>query len=91
MQTNLDIARKYFELAGFDSSDDSYFLDDQYSITWSGDNEKFYVDRVYFDSEVGYVTDSDVFSGDFRQCLEFCLGHKIDAQDAQELEKVKAG
>ena len=89
--TNLDIAKKYFGLAGFDSSDDRYFLNDEWSVVWSGDGEKFYVDRDWFDPEVGYCSDQDCFVGDFRQCLEFCLGYKLDSVDVAALEKIKAG
>lgn len=90
MITNLDIAKKYFKYARFDEND-SYKLGNEYSITWLGEYEEFVVDRYFFDPDVGYVSSPDMFAGDFRQCLEFCLGHKLDAVDVAALEKIKAG
>lgn len=88
MITNLDIAKKYFKEAKF--NDDTYDLDDEWQITWI-EGELFVVDRFFFDSEVGYVTRDDIFSGDFRQCLEFCLGEEIVAEDVKALEEIKKG
>lgn len=88
MKTNLDILLKYFPYSVF--CDNTYSLNKEFTIEWI-ENELFVVDKYYFDPEVGHVSDTDIFSGDFKQCLEFCLGHKIKAQDAKRLEKLKAG
>lgn len=88
MITNLDIALKYFPYTVF--SDDLYSLNKEFTIEWL-ENETFIVDRFYFDPEVGQVTDDDIFTGDFRKCLEFCLGYKLDVQDVAALEKLKVG
>lgn len=90
MKTNLDIARKYFKKATF-NGEDTYGIDHEYTIQWLGEGELFTVDRNFYDDEVGYVNSPEMFSGDFRQCLEFCLGHKIDAQDVAALEELKVG
>lgn len=88
MITNLDIARKYFPDAKF-TENDEYDLND-YVIIWL-EEEKFTVDKYFYDNEIGYVTDPDIFIGDFRQCLEFCLGYKLDAADVKDLDLAKIG
>jgi hypothetical protein len=71
MITNLDILRVCFPKCQFDM--DTYDLDGEYSIQWLGDGESFTIDRTYFDRDVGYVTDGDLFVGDLIQCLEYVL------------------
>lgn len=85
--TNLEITRKYFKKAYFEH-EDRYVLDDEFTIQWL-ENETFIVDRFYYDYDVGPVTDDDCFTGDFRQCLEFCLGEKLNAEDVNALNKLK--
>ena len=41
----------------------------------------FSVDHTYYDSSVGYVTDSDIFSGSLEECLDF-----INKRSSYELE-----
>lgn len=85
--TNLDIAKKYFKEAYFEHND-RYVLSKEFTINHI-DSELFSVDSFYFDLDIGPVTDDDLFVGDFRQCLEFCLGEKIDSTDVQVLEDLK--
>ncbi len=72
MLTNLDILRVNFHKVTFDDND-QYNLDNEFYITWVGDAEVFTVDRQYYDYEVGYVTDTDIFEGDLLECLTYVL------------------
>lgn len=70
--TNLEKALLLFTKAEF-TSDDSYKITNEFEIEWSGDGELFFVTRHYLDWDVGYVTDDDVFRGDFDQCLSYII------------------
>ena len=89
-ETNLTIAKKYFPNAEFGNDDDDYKLNKEFTITWTGEGEIFAVDRSYLDREVGIVTDDDIFSGDFKECLEFCLEKNISNVDAAILKRLKS-
>ena len=71
-QTNLEKALQLFPKAEF-TNDDSYKITNEFEIEWSGDGELFFVTRHYLDWDVGYVTDDDIFSGDFDQCLSYII------------------
>jgi hypothetical protein len=69
--TNLDYAKANgFPKAEFILDQDYYDLKNGYSIHWI-DSENFCVDLTYFDREVGYVTDTDLFCGNFGECLDY--------------------
>lgn len=71
--TNLEMAQKYFPKAQFDLSRDSYELTDRFEIEWTGESECFVVNENYYDRDVGYVSNPEVFNGNFTECLEFVV------------------
>lgn len=76
METNLDIIQKYFKKAIFDSGNDSYKLNEVLEIEWIGEGEIFVVNETYFDRNVGYVTNPEVYCGAFNDCLNFCIKYE---------------
>lgn len=71
--TNLDKMKLIFPKADFNTNEDSYSTNtrlDRYVIQWI-ENEIFVVDRIWFDRDVGYVDDTDLYSGNFDECLEY--------------------
>lgn len=80
--TNLDFAKQFFPKAIFDG-DNKYNLKNKYEIEWSGEVETFFVNFAYYDNEVGDVTNEDIFSGNFGQCIDFIkkeTGHDIETK-----------
>lgn len=73
--TNLDYARQFYPKTTFDDSGEypTYVLNKHWSIVYLNNEENFTVDYTYYDHSVGYVTDDDVFSGNFGQCIDFVL------------------
>lgn len=69
--TNLDIIKRHFKDAVY-SSDDCYELDCEYIISHE-EGEIFFVERTFFDYDVGYVSDDGLFSGDLIECLDYVL------------------
>ena len=69
--TNLDKALIHFKKAEF-TNEDTYTLNDRFEIVWL-EHERFIVNEHFFDRGVGHVTNDDVFSGDFDECLNFVL------------------
>lgn len=74
--TNLEKALQYFPKAKFDEND-NYQLNKEWEIEYLTEGsqipEHFVVNHYYFDRDVGYVSDTEVFSGNFDECLTFVL------------------
>jgi hypothetical protein len=71
--TNLDYAKQFFPKVIYetDETGEKYVLNSHWQIFYLGENELFAVDYTYYDHSIGYVTDDDIFQGDFGQCIEF--------------------
>ena len=71
--TNLEILKRYFPNAVFDW-DIGYRLNNNYSIDWLGESEKFTVINHVYDSDIGGYNDFDsYFYGDLLDCLDHVL------------------
>lgn len=68
--TNLELAQLTFPKADFELNTDTYRIDNGYMIEWI-ESELFIVSRTYLDLDVGYVTDDNLFSGNFIECLNY--------------------
>jgi len=73
--TNLDYLRQFFPKATFNENEiyDTKF--NGFEIEWI-ESEFFIVNRHYLDLNVGHVTDSELFSGNFSDCVDFLLKEK---------------
>lgn len=72
--TNLDYIKQWFNKTIHDYRDDGldfYDLKNGYEIEYLGEYEEFIVNYYYYDHDVGYCTNDDIFSGDFGQCVEY--------------------
>lgn len=92
MLTNLDIIQRYFKKAFFEANANSYTLANGYRIDWI-DGENFTVEYDYFDFEVGYVTDDNLYNGNLIQCLNYILKNtgqetSLNENDYQDYLKV---
>lgn len=96
MITNLDIIQRYFKNATFERLEninlDGYDLKNGFTISHI-EGESFSVDYNYFDFQIGYVTDSDLYLGNLTDCLDYVLkntGSKktVSKKDKQDYLKV---
>lgn len=69
--TNLDYARQFFPKCSIDESDRYIIGVDGFEIEWLGEGETFLVNRTYMDYDVGWVTDDELFVGNFGECVEY--------------------
>lgn len=67
---NIDYAKKWFPKTFIDINNEYYLCADGFTIELLQDN-CFTINRTYLDLEIGYVTDTDIFNGNFIECIEY--------------------